>query len=167
MVGTWKQLPINASDSHNPTPPIVKCGRFKCSYEFNLNLNYPATPKNPANYMSQAVLIYVPQGWNITTTGTVYQQAVQRAQIIENLMYSHPEWVIARRQVSTPQVNTAAQSNYFFGDIEYLSSKLKRNLNSGDFIMFGFYTKCIVEQAGETPFGINVNGICEYKTCSN
>lgn len=89
---------------------ILKTGRFK----------FKGCIPNAQNYFSFTVFIaYVPEGYTFTT-GSVSDQ---------NIFYQHPEWVIGWTRKDYASVS---QSNEIS-----ITSRLKRNLNTGDGIIVG------------------------------
>lgn len=92
------------------TAQILKCGRFKLKGCIPASLNY-------FNYT--VFISYVPEGYALTE-GLVTDQ---------NIFYQHPEWIIgwARKDYVT-----SSQSNEIS-----VTSRLKRNLNTGDQIIAG------------------------------
>lgn len=97
----------NAGLTSNAT--ILKTGRWKCKGVI--------TGIYATNYIIG--MMYVPEGYNTNETSGIISQSV---------VYRHPEWVLAWKRVD---YTDASQSNEFS-----LSSRLKRNLNSGDKVVF-------------------------------
>lgn len=89
---------------------ILKCGRFKLK----------GCLPNSLNYFSYTVFIaYVPEGYTLNQ-GYVTDQ---------NIFYQHPEWIIGWTRKDYVNSN---QSNEIS-----ITSRLKRNLNTGDGIIVG------------------------------
>ena len=89
---------------------ILKCGRFK----------FKGCIPTSQNYFSFTVFIsYVPEGYTLTQ-GVVNDQ---------NIFYQHPEWIIGWTR---KDYSASSQSNEIS-----ITSRLKRNLNTGDQIMVG------------------------------
>ena len=102
---------ICANDSHTavaPTATIIKCGNFKT----NFSITYSTGFAGLASILYKLVVIYVPQGYTA---------------INDVLIEKHPEWVLGWTQFSPVNGTTVT-----------FSSKLKRNLNSGDEIILGY-----------------------------
>ena len=91
---------------------ILKTGRWKCKGIISSGFE-------AFNYL--VGLMYIPEGYTITNTSTTIDY--------QTVIYQHPEWVLCWKRFD---YTNAGQSNEFS-----LSSRLKRNLNSGDrVIMF-------------------------------
>ena len=135
----------NANPVSIPTPVILKTGNFKvqCDAFFN-----PST--NTAVEFS-AYLMYLPEGLD-----TVVGDFASAKSFIEK----HPEWIICWKYGSFDYIS--GSSNI---DTIRMSSRLKRNLNSGDKIVFiGLAT------AGSSQATFNVHGargMVQYWTCAN
>lgn len=138
-------LAANKTESNAPTPVVVKTGNFKLQadlYSFNQSGSVSGRPE------VKCFIVFVPQGMEPTT----YTAA---AGIINN----HPEWIMAWKVVDTGAVglNATVDFNRFA-----MSSRLKRNLNSGDSIL------CILLVDGIMPqTTVKVKGMCQFWTCAN
>ena len=137
-----KILVQNTSQSSNPTPTVIKAGNFKASVDVVYTFSTaPATLPNCTVY-----ILFLPEGItvpDITSLGT--------------LVNNHPEYVMAWRKMDFDYV---ANGGSFSGSSVTLSSRLKRNLNSGDKIYFGVY-------AMNSGARIQVQGTVQFWTCSN
>lgn len=90
--------------------------------------------------------MFVPQGWGLTDLGSIVSE--------------HPEWIMAWSVVDMPVVqanSTLTETNKFS-----MSSRLKRNLNSGDRIVF-YYIPFVDASSSTTTVSIT----CQYWTCAN
>lgn len=81
---------------------------------------------------------------------------------LNSLVTKHPEWILAWRQFDAGSFYSSTTSNI---ERVQFSSRLKRNLNSGD-------TVCAVVLAHVDEDGANIsrlecNGVCQFWTCSN
>lgn len=119
---TGQVLVQNSTQSSSPTPTIVKAGNFKVQGDC-----YIVPPQGSASLV-QAVLyvMYVPQGFTLTTAADY-----------ENLVQSHPEWIMTWKMLDMNGTTTQLSSFTF-------SSRLKRNLNSGDSIQLVAMTEASV-----------------------
>lgn len=137
-------LASNNIQAANPTPTILKVGNFKVSADLTFTATQTATGYIPAVV---AYILYVPEGW---PTG--------EAASFNNLIRSHPEWIMATK---TMGANSRIDS-VFPVDTLNMSTRLKRNLNSGDkiYLYFNFNTTATISS-------ITITGTCRYWTCAN
>lgn len=94
---------------------IVKTGNFKVKGDYIFT-------NTSSHYSIILYVVFVPQGISPNNT------AVSNDNLGTSLFFSHPEWVLCWTRFDTKE----DASNHFS-----MSSRLKRNLNSGDQIMFG------------------------------
>lgn len=106
----------NAVVNANPTPVILKCTRFTCQCSMHF---YGVTANPTANYMINAAIVFVPEQVQITS-------ALQ----FEQLLVTHPEWVLATKHFG-PSAGTIVAASEIYQNFT-ISSTLSRNLNSGD-----------------------------------
>lgn len=142
LQGASSVLTQNSATSANPTPVIIKAGNFKV--------------QGDAFYITSAAaqvelslyVVYLPEGVSPPDAATFQQ-----------LILSHPEWVLAWKFVSANRVTQAAtEQSLSFS----MSSRLKRNLNSGDrIVLVG------IASAGSALTSANFAGLCQYWTCAN
>lgn len=137
-----KILVENSTQNTTPTPIILKVGNIKLQGDVVVaNTTSTLVPS-----VSIVVMVfYLPEGLALdgSTAGTVANQ--------------HPEWILAWKMVDTGRIEqNGAISTPSFS----VSSRLKRNLNSGDKICIGFMTD-----------SSNINAIIKYTaqywTCAN
>lgn len=111
------ELVENKVQAGSPTPVILKCGNFKVKGDMKLDLSTTTTGATTQFAGCIAYIIYVPEGVSPSYT----------------LAQSHPEWVMAwspiNIDVSYLQPGTPTTQNV---EKFSMSSRLKRNLNSGD-----------------------------------
>lgn len=133
-----KVLVQNSVQSSNPTPTIVKAGNFKVQGDCYFAANVTSNP------LIQCVVyvMYVPQGFTLSTA-TDY----------ETIIDSHPEWIMAWKMLDMNGVTQSVNSFTF-------SSRLKRNLNSGDSIQL------IAIAEASTPVSFAVITKVQYWTTS-
>lgn len=103
------QICTNALQTANPTPVLLKFGRCKIKVDVQ-PLVIPTTTVNSISLV--AYLTFIPQGVNMNDS-----------QIVYDLIKNHPEYIMAWQQISLDSPSSMT-----------ISSKLKRNLNSGDSI---------------------------------
>lgn len=130
----------NAAQSSSPTPVIVKAGNFKIQGDVTVIYNQ-------ASAAAQITLFvfFLPEGIDVDAS------AAQMA------LNSHPEWIMAWKQLDTngsPNAATLDANGFSF------SSRLKRNLNSGDRICLGFRNDVATAN-------ISIKYSCQYWTCAN
>lgn len=142
LQGATVTLVQNSLSSTTPTPVIIKAGNFKVQGDAFF-VTSAATQVELSIYV-----VYLPEGIN-PSNAAEYQA----------LITAHPEWILAWKFVSANRVTQSAtdQSMTFS-----LTSRLKRNLNSGDKIaLVGIAT------AGSSLTSANFAGLCQYWTCAN
>lgn len=132
----------NANPTNVPTPVILKTGNFKlqCDAFFNLSAN--------AAVSFSAYIMYVPEGTVLNGINDVTA-----------LIARHPEWIMAWKYSTFDYVSGAANI-----DTIRVSSRLKRNLNSGDSIMF---LGVGITDTGVTYTNHGIKGMCQFWTCAN
>ena len=148
-VSNYMMLAENKSEISAPTPIVVKTGNFKLQADFYINFTGTSTSQQIAAN-AQLYIIYVPEGMTVNT----YTAA-------SNIVKNHPEWIMAWRYFDVKQgpinVNTLADG----GKIS-MTSRLKRNLNSGDAI----YAVLLV-QSLPSLVNMSVRGMCQFWSCAN
>ena len=137
-------LATNKTETTSPTPVIVKTGNFKVQGD----LHYTGSGTSVGHPSAMLYVVFVPQGMEPTT----YAAA-------SSLIANHPEWILAWRFLESNIVNAAGivDTNRFS-----FSSRLKRNLNSGDSILAILLVGSL--GVGQT---CTVNGMCQFWTCAN
>lgn len=101
----------NSAQSSSPTPTIVKAGNFKVQGDC-----YFAVAQGNQLMQCMLYVMFVPQGIPLNVTADY-----------TNLISSHPEWIMAWKMIDMNGTSNEINSFTF-------SSRLKRNLNSGDSI---------------------------------
>lgn len=141
-------LATNKAQASAPTPSILKTGNFKVTADINIQIATGAISNSSPACL--AYIVYVPEGWP-TTSGTDYA----------NLVVRHPEWIMATKIMGGNFIATG--STGFGVETLNMSTRLKRNLNSGDsvvlFIRLNFDTGAITNAT--------ITGNCRYWTCAN
>lgn len=134
-------LAENSVQTSSPTPIIVKVGNIKLQGDAALNMSSATI----AGVSFVVVVYYLPEG--ITLAGTT----------ASNIISQHPEWIMAWRQVD---IGTSIGSGVLAGNSFSVSSRLKRNLNSGDRVCVGYIT----DAANVT---VTIKYTAQYWTCAN
>ena len=143
----YDSLPLvtNSTQITTPTPTVIKTGNFKVQMDFTYILN------GGASVEISAFIMYIPEG----TEPTSYSSA-------KALVEKHPEWVMGWKYASldyaAPNVQSGTETMNF-------STRLKRNLNSGDSVS-------LVLLATTSTGGVNITafqygGMAQYWTCAN
>lgn len=143
-----KVLAVNKSESTSPTPVIIKTGNFKLQGDYYIANTGAAVDQYTVTGM--LYVIYLPEGIEFTTPASAQQ-----------IVTNHPEWILGWRVIDF-SVTTLEQ--YQAQDVTKVSltSRLKRNLNSGDKIY------CLV-MIQNMPSGCKFisKGMCQFWTCAN
>lgn len=152
-IGNFHPLVSNSAGNSTPTPVIIKTGNFKVQVDAVSSLNL--TTVSSVNVI--VFIAFLPEGYSYSATDPDSGAT---------LMKQHPEWIMAWKQIdftsSTGQAtNNSATANF--------SSRLKRNLNSGDKIIFG--TAYPAAEAKPEPANdgnyFSYTVACQYWTCAN
>ena len=109
-------------------------------------------------------IMYIPE--DVYVASASEDEAV-RAQAdyasLRNIVEKHPEWILAWRQFSSDFLN----SNTNLDRVSF-SSRLKRNLNSGDQICAVVLANVDTNIVVGTPISrVIINGTCQFWTCNN
>lgn len=140
-------LVSNSTQSATPTPVVVKTGNFKIQGDCYVNTQQSGTI---ISVTSQIILyvMYLPE--------VVVSQANPVTAIQD-----HPEWVLAWKVVDMnvgSSGNGSSNSNAFS-----FSSRLKRNLNSGDTIAL----VAVITNGSTGPVNVTIKYAAQYWTCAN
>lgn len=147
-------LVSNSATTSIPTPTILKCGNFKLKGDVRIEYQLGSGGHTIRVAGCVAYIVYVPEGYEVN------------AQIV----YLHPEWIMAWTPVDMNLVNT---SNYASQDVQKfsISSRLKRNLNSGDRVMLLMDILFAPDSSVVTMVQVDVTFVpaigVQYWTCSN
>lgn len=144
--GASVTLVQNSAATANPTPVIIKAGNFKVQGD-GFFIATATTQVALSLY-----IIYLPEGLS-PPDATSYQAVIS----------AHPEWVLAWKFISANRIFPAAGASATDQSLTFsMSSRLKRNLNSGDrIVLVGLAT------AGSGLSSANFSGLCQYWTCAN
>ena len=138
-------LVTNAAQTASPTPVIVKVGNFKC--QLDASYMYETSGANVLGMT--AYIMYVPEGITVTTNAAA-----------QDLIAKHPEWIMAWRQFNMDGIQTATAAHV---NSVTFSSRLKRNLNSGDSIQLFV----VPHVSGTVAWSGAVTGTVQYWNCAN
>lgn len=131
-------LAVNSAQTTTPTPTILKCGNFKVQGDC-----YISSQSQSALIEMMLYVLYLPEG-----------VAPGDATAASTLVTAHPEWILSWKCIDMNTVGQQSVNAFSF------SSRLKRNLNSGDKIVI-----MCVGRAGTTAAGnvsIYVHGNCQF-----
>lgn len=138
------ELCKNSTQSALPTPVIVKAGNFKVQCDVVAS----GTDGDLASLI--AYVLYLPEG-----VDPLLQQPNAVHQFIEATVTNHPEWILSWRQIGYEAVQGTKNV-----DRVSFSSRLKRNLNSGDRIVFALTSNGAIQD-------LALLGMCQFWTCAN
>lgn len=141
-------LAQNKSESTSPTPVIIKTGNFKAQFDLLINVS------SSGMVAATAYIIFLPEGYfdpSITPDSPMWGR----------MIYNHPEWIMVWRQLDFGNANAAGSVDT---SVVRMSSRMKRNLNSGDKIYFVILG---TGQFAGTGNSTHVNGSVQYWTCAN
>ena len=120
--GTAALLATNSvQDTATPTPSILKVGNFKVSADIFFISSDTLSGFNP---VCIGYIVYVPEGWGTSALS------------FDDLIVKHPEWIMATKTSGSSLSSSSATGGRFAVDSMNVSTRLKRNLNSGDSIYF-------------------------------
>lgn len=141
------ELCSNSTQSTSPTPVVVKTGNFKLRLDAQVSTSGGMSITNWPSV--SYYVMYLPEGFEFTASPS-------HAELL-SFITKHPEWIMA---YSVAGSNTTTSSKW---DLETctFSSRLKRNLNSGDKIVL------IAVQEEDNAVLLNVRGVVRFWTCAN
>lgn len=139
-----RTLVQNSTQSSTPTPTIIKVGNFKVAVD--VSYTFAAAPSILPN--CTLYVIFLPEGISIGSNAE-----------LGGLVTAHPEYVLAWKRLD---FDYATSSGTYNSRSISVSSRLKRNLNSGDKIFLGLYTGTT-----GTTASIALVGTCQFWTCAN
>lgn len=144
-------LVANSPQTTVPTPVIIKSGNFKIQGD----CQFAATSGAISTGMAISLFVmYLPEAFT-ASAGTLGGIAA--------VIDAHPEWIVAWKALDiSAYTGTLPSSNGTAGFS--FSSRLKRNLNSGD----GIYLVVVVREASSSGnLNVRVNYTTQYWTCAN
>lgn len=153
--GSASVLVANSVQNSSPTPTIIKTGNFKIQGNFQ---QLASASVSDNTYACTLYIMYVPQGFDISD-----------ANVMRSLVADHPEWIMAWSLLDTNATNSSSTTALTKFSC---SSRLKRNLNSGDRICAIFLASLTYMGSSETATStqtVTLSGDleCHYWTCSN
>lgn len=130
----------------SPTPVIVKTGNYKVQCDVAMGTSAAALVS------VYVYVVYIPEG-------VLVENTLQASYNFYNqLVLKHPEWVLAWKQVGSELIS--ANTNI---DRVTFSSRLKRNLNSGD----GVYLVVTGHSSDGNITRCDISGKVQFWTCAN
>lgn len=140
----------NSAQGDSPTPVILKVGNFKTQ----LDCSVTAAPAVDSGFIkSTAYILYVPEGVWLAGTTTPEQEF----DFFSSIIARHPEWIIAWKLIGGDWSNQAESA-----DKVSFSSRLKRNLNSGDKVVLVFFS----ESNNNLQYA-KIHSVTQFWTCAN
>lgn len=134
----------NAGQVAVPIPTIVKCGNFKVQMDSVFESNDVGTMINATAY-----IIYVPEGAGpVAAANPPNPTTLEYFNWIEGIVTKHPEWLLGCKMMGSDWV---AQSRANYDRVQF-STRLKRNLNSGDAV-------CLAVTAQSTRQGVEAGKV--------
>lgn len=146
-------LAVNSLGTASPTPVILKVGNFKCNFDFSVQYSSLAST---ANTVVLAFIMYLPEGLGLASNQSAQAAFEQYAGIVDK----HPEWILAWKQLGS-EISQANIQNY---ERVSFSSRLKRNLNSGDTIAL---IVLFSDKKATVPYAIRFSATTQFWTCAN
>lgn len=140
----YTTLVSNSVQSSSPTPSIVKTGNFKVSIDSYLQYGGGQVA---GTAVVQFFVVYVPEGWSTSN--------------LNNLVSAHPEWILGSKTVGSSYTT----GTFLSLETINLSTRLKRNLNSGDAIFLLFQIDPTLVSGSNTA--LKLSGHVRYWTCAN
>lgn len=135
----YQTVVINSTQTSAPTPTIVKCGNFRVQGDVRVAYT-GSTPGRVASV--NFFLMFVPEGVTVT----------------DSLIGNHPEWIMGWTAIEWSGVTSESASTW--GNKFSVTTRLKRNLNSGDRVV------CILQSLDASVTASAVYTI-QYWTCAN
>lgn len=148
-VFVYKDLAENKSEATSPTPVIIKTGNFKVQGDYYVTNNSTEYTQGHSP-TGMLYIVYMPEG--------IMPNSPASAQ---NILQNHPEWIMGWRTIDFDTISIAGGESVAVTKVS-LTSRLKRNLNSGDKVI------CLVliqNLPATTTF--SARGMCQFWTCAN
>lgn len=138
------ELVVNSLQAATPTPVIIKTGNFKLQFEYQ----FTSVPSGTVNGASMnAFVVYAPEG--------IVLDSYANCSAYVN---AHPEYIMGIKSIDIGRVDGNT-------NVTTMSSRLKRNLNSGDRIVLIVLGKLAAGSTGNLNGYINILG--QYWTTSS
>ena len=132
-------LAQNSSQTTSPTPVIVKCGNFKVQGDVMVTTQGQGTNR-PVPLVFY--ILFVPEGVGIS----------------DSLVTTHPEWIMGWTVIDAQYIGPATTTTS--GSRFSVSTRLKRNLNSGDSVV-------AILQSRDSSATAQCAFTCQFWTCAN
>ena len=132
----------NATELASPTPVIVKTGNIRVQGDYRFTTTSAGGVAGVSLYV-----VFGPQGVSISSDLEAF-----------NIINNHPEWIMAWKYLGANKSSGTSAEN---SDAFTFSSRLKRNLNSGDSIQL------ICRAQGSNMSSVTISGMAQYWTCAN
>lgn len=129
----------NSAQNANPTPVLLKVARIKLKGDLQA-INVPAG----TSISAVAYITFVPEGIDLGNGNNAY-----------NLIANHPEYIMGWTQISLDSTNSFT-----------VSTRLKRNLNSGDSICLIITSKTNHEHPVQASINYGIDCTFQYWTTS-
>lgn len=136
------KLAENSESTQVPTATIIKTGNFKVNIGLTLNRSQSLR----AGYNVTVAIMYIPEGVQVNSGSA-----------IEEMMMKHPEWVLACKYKTFQPID---EEETMTTNLE-VSSRLKRNLNSGDTV------NILVRTSANFVSSIGLAGIVRFWSKAN
>lgn len=144
---------VTGSTATAPTPTIIKTGNYKVQCD----CLFTATAAESPNMELVLYIMYLPEG-----VFTDVQIPSMNYTTLKGIVTKHPEWILAWRQFDSGHFLTQNPMNV---ERVQFSSRLKRNLNSGDSVCAVLLA--IVDKDDANITRLECHGVCQFWTCSN
>lgn len=154
----YQLLVANSLQTSLPTPVIIKTGNFKVQGDCAISIS-GSSGYGYSGMMITLYVMYLPEA-------LVSQQA-EGTNVMSRAVEDHPEWIMAWKVIDT---NLLTSTNITSNSVGFsFSSRLKRNLNSGDSVALITIIKNAGSGTGSTApnFTFRLNYAVQYWTCSN
>lgn len=140
-------LVINNSETSTPSPTVIKAGNFKVQGDF-----YATIPATTSAYLGiRLYVMFVPEGISFPDGATTVEYVEK-----------HPEYILAGKVLDAGSTSVAGHNAFSF------SSRMKRNLNSGDRIaLIGLAQDGSASSTGTPHPLLGFNMQVQFWTCSN
>lgn len=153
------QLIDNSNQLSTPTPTVTKVGNFKVHADAYYKVASEVT------VATQVYIVFVPELW-LDPGFTTAQKAIKMSQIPT----SHPEWILTMGPLQSETSYSGSGTILLNTTSKSFSSRMKRNLQSGDSIFILAITQ-LLETTGQTQqqllYGVGYHFDIRGFTCKN
>ena len=148
-VVVFKEMAENKSETTSPTPVIIKTGNFKVQGDYYVKNNSTEYIQGHSP-TGMLYIMYLPEGIAISSPPNT-----------QTLIQNHPEWIMGWKTIDFDTISIGGGDSAAVTKIS-LTSRLKRNLNSGDKVI------CVVLIQNLPPnTTFCARGMCQFWTCAN